>query len=203
MKNINGEIAQVEFIYDHLVGQAKDELRIRPEADRNTASKILDIMETAFEDAEIVGQLQQRFYQHCQKSNESLQTSSLVLMKLMDRITKKDKKVLGDKGLMLKEGCIDGVTDSLLRREMKRFSFEHKELNYIDFRQMILKWTEDETIATLKCMSASDDEEATVTSQEVSAKQSNKSKVSEDGAVSNQKELFDVLQKQQNMLNEQ
>ena len=125
------------------MGQAKDDIRIRPESDRNTASKILDIIKTVFEDAETVGQLHQQFYQRCQKSNESLQTYSLVLMKLMDRIAKKDKKVLGDKDLMLKERFIDCVSDSLLRREMKRFSFEHKDLNFIDFRQMILKWIED------------------------------------------------------------
>ena len=169
LKNISGEPAQVEFLYDHLVGQAKDEIRIRPETDRNTAPKILDIIKTVFEDAETVGQLQQRFYQRCQKPNESLQTYSLILMKLMDRITKKDKKVLGDRDLILKERFVDGVSDPLLRREMKRFSFEHKGLNFIDFRQMILKWTEDEAVATIKCMSADNDDEA-VTSQEVSAK---------------------------------
>ena len=201
LKNISGETAQLEFIYDHLMGQAKDEIRIRPESDRNTASKVLDIIKTVFEDAETVGQLQQRFYQRCQKSNESLQTYSLVLMKLMDRITKKDKKVLGDKDLMLKERFIDGVSDSLLRREMKRFSFEHKDLNFIDFRQMILKWTEDESVATLKSISAEDEE--AVINQEVSAKHvSSKSKVGEV-SIGGQKELYDLLQKQQDMLKEQ
>ena len=78
----------------------------------------------------------------------------------MDRITKKDKKVLGDPDLMLKERFVDGVSDPLLRREMKRFSFEHKGLNFIDFRQMILKWTENESVATIKCMSADNDDEA-------------------------------------------
>ena len=183
------------------MGQAKDDIRIRPESDRNTASKILDIIKTVFEDAETVDQLHQRFYQRCQKSNESLQTYSLVLMKLMDRIAKKDKKVLGDKDLMLKERFIDCVSDSLLRREMKRFSFEHKDLNFIDFRQMILKWIEDESEATLKSISAEDEE--AVINQKVSAKHvSSKSKVGEV-SIGGQKELYDLLQKQQEMLNEQ
>lgn len=80
---------------------------------------------------------------------------------------------------------------------MKIFSFEHKDLNFIDFKQMILKWTEDETVATIKCMSSFDEE--AVTSQQVS----NKSKVNESNTVSSQKELFDLLQKQQEMLKEQ
>ena len=61
--------------------------------------KIFDIIESAFEYAETVSQLQQRFIQCCQKSNESIQAYSLALT-LLDRITKKDKKVLGDKDLL-------------------------------------------------------------------------------------------------------
>ena len=75
---------------------------------------MLYIIKTIFADAETVSQLHQRFYQRCQNSNDSLQTYSLVIMTLIDRITKKDKKVLGDKDLMLKERFIDDVSDSLL-----------------------------------------------------------------------------------------
>ena len=145
LKTISSNDAQIEYLYDHLTGQARDEIRMRSSSEKDNAAKILDILRITFQEAETVGQLQQKFYQRNQRPGESLLEFSLSLMKVMDRITKKDKSVLGDRDLMLRERFTDGVLDSQLRREMRRFSFEHKGISFTDFRQMILRWTEDES----------------------------------------------------------
>lgn len=59
LKNISGNDVQIEYLFDHLHGQAKDEVRIRSEKEKDTAPKILDIIRTSFQEAETIGQLQQ------------------------------------------------------------------------------------------------------------------------------------------------
>ena len=82
---------------DHLTGEAKDEVRIRPGPERNSASKILQILRDSFQECESVAQLQNLFYKRDQKADESLQLYSLALMKIVGRIAKKDKKSMGDR----------------------------------------------------------------------------------------------------------
>lgn len=172
LKTITGSDAQVEFLYAHLQGQAKDEIRIRSETEKSSATKILDIIRTTFQEAETVGQLQQRFYQRNQHKGETLQEYSLVLLKIMDRITKKDRHIVGDRDLMLKERFTDGVVDTQLRREMRRFMFEHREVSFTDFRHLVLRWTEDETTTARQKNASVSEQEVSVTNDELKAKES-------------------------------
>ena len=144
IKNISTKEAQIEFLVDHLQGQARDEIRTRSETERNTPDKILTILQDLFQDADSIAQIQQQFYQRDQKPGESLQQYSLVLLKLVDRMMKKGVGVIGNRELMLKERFIDGVTDKQLRREMRRFSIEHAASNFQDFRTVVFKWVQDQ-----------------------------------------------------------
>lgn len=143
LKNISGLEAQIEFLYDHLQGQARDEIRTRAESERNTPAKIIEILQQLFQDADTIAQIQQQFFQRDQKKGESLQQYSLVLMKLVDRMLLKKRDVIGDKEVMLKERFIDGVIDYQLRREMRRFSLDHPGVSFPAFRQEVLRWAED------------------------------------------------------------
>ncbi|XP_033726794.1 uncharacterized protein LOC117316362 [Pecten maximus] len=172
LKTITGSDAQVEFLYAHLQGQAKDEIRLRSETEKSSATKILEILRTTFQEAETVGQLQQRFYQRNQNKGETLQEYSLVLLKLMDRIVKKDRVIVGDRDLMLKERFTDGVVDIQLRREMRRYMFEHKDVSFTDFRQLVIRWTEDETIPSRHKSVSVSEQEVCVTNDELKAKES-------------------------------
>ena len=74
-------------------------------------------------------------FQRDQRSGESLQQYFLFLFKLVDRMMKKGKGVIGDKELMLKEHLIDGVLDKQLQREMGRFAVDHPNASFQAFRQ--------------------------------------------------------------------
>lgn len=130
-------------MYDHLQGQARDEIPTRAESERNTPAKIIEILQQLFQDADTIAQIQQQFFQRDQKKGESLQQYSLVLMKLVDRMLLKKRDVIGDKEVMLKERFIDGVIDYQLRREMRRFSLDHPGISFPAFRQEVLRWAED------------------------------------------------------------
>jgi len=144
LKNISGESEQVEFLYDHLSGQARDELRVVAEVDRDEPSKIFDILRVLFQDEDTSAQIQQVFFQRAQKYGETLQQYSLALLKIMERLCKKQKEVIGNKELMLRERFIDGVLDHQLKREMRRFSMEHPRTTFQEFRTIVIKWCEDE-----------------------------------------------------------
>jgi hypothetical protein len=140
LHGIEEEAARVEYLLDNLTGTAKDEVKVRASYQRNTAAKILEIIKECFEGEETSGQLHQRFYQREQREGETLQEYSLVLMKLMEQMTKKDMRVLGDKELMLMERFVDGVRDTHLQREMRKYAQENGGMPFVDFRRSVLSW---------------------------------------------------------------
>ncbi|MES9880803.1 MAG: zinc finger CCHC domain-containing protein [Sedimenticola sp.] len=144
LKNISHVEAQIEFLFDHLQGQARDELRVIPESDRKIPARIFDALRALFQDVDTVAQIQQAFYQRSQRQNETLQQYSLALLKLMDKLCKKQREAVGDKELMLRERFIDGVIDGQLKREMRRFSMDHPSIPFHEFRTVVMKWCEDD-----------------------------------------------------------
>jgi hypothetical protein len=141
LTGIEGEAARVEYLLDNLTGIAKDEVRVRDVYNRDTGSKILEIIKECFEGEETTGQLHQRFYQREQKETESLQEYSLVLMKLMDQMVRKDGRMMGDKDLVLTERFVDGVRDRHLKREWRKFAQENAGMPFVDFRRSVLSWS--------------------------------------------------------------
>ena len=144
LRNLPGAEAQVEFLLDHLQGQARDEIRVLPQSERKSPDRIFGRLRVIFQDEDTVAQIQQAFYQRSQKKDESLQQYSLQLLKIMDRLCKKQKEVVGNRELMLKERFIDGVLDPQLKREMRRFAMDHPEISFQEFRTVVMKWCEDE-----------------------------------------------------------
>ncbi|XP_062593160.1 uncharacterized protein LOC134254638 [Saccostrea cucullata] len=193
LKVIDDEDAKIDFLMDNLGGQAKDEIRLRPRMERNTSDKILDIIKDVFASTETLGALQQQFYQRDQKHGESLQNYSLALMKLLDKIVAKDYKAVSDFDEMLKERFVEGIRDSSLRREIRRFSFEQKSMPFGEFRQTVLRWSEDYKSEPLgKSCSV----------HETSIQESMKTKVTkshDDGQLS---DILDILKLQQKQIDE-
>lgn len=144
LKNISSVEAQIEFLFDHLSGQARDELRVLHESDRRSPAKIFDRLRTLFQDEDTIAQIQQTFYQRGQRKGESLQQYSLALLKIMDRLCKKQKSIIGNRELMLRERFIDGVLDGQLKREMRRFAMDHPDVPFQEFRTIIMRWCEDD-----------------------------------------------------------
>lgn len=116
-------------------------------------------------------------------------------MKIMDRIVKRDRAMIGDGDLMLKERFTDGVGDTQLRREMRRYMFEHKDIAFTDFRHMVLRWTEDETTPSRSKGASVSEQEVNVKNEELKAKPVVKS---ESPALPT--EITSLLQSQQEIL---
>ncbi|CAC5402837.1 CNBP [Mytilus coruscus] len=64
-------------------------------------------------------------------------------MKIFDQINKRDNTFLGDKDKVLKNRFIEGIKEPHLKREVKRFSYEHKTVKFLEFRQEVLLWVNE------------------------------------------------------------
>ena len=135
--------SHLDFVMDHLIGNAKSEIRLRPDEQRETGEQILNILEQLYQPKDTLTQLQQKFYQRDQQTNETLESYSLALMTLADQITRRAGKELPDQDKVLTERFIDGITEQHLRQELRKFSLDEGEIPFLEFRRLMLRWIED------------------------------------------------------------
>ncbi|CAG2186000.1 unnamed protein product [Mytilus edulis] len=142
---IPDEKAKIDFLMQNLISPAKDEIRLRPLLERDSADKILLLIHSIYDGDDSVSQLQQLFFQRNQKDDETLQDYSLNLMEIFDQINKRYNTVLGDKDKVLKDRFIEGIKEPHLKREVKRFSYEHKTMKFLEFRHEVFLWVNENT----------------------------------------------------------
>ena len=87
---------------------------MRPLADRNTADKILAIIDSSFKDTVSLAVLSQTLFNRVQQPTETIQSYSLALLKLNEKIKQKGGAVRGHKGGH-KGGHIRSTHDHMLR----------------------------------------------------------------------------------------
>lgn len=181
LHSIQSPDKKIEFILDHLEGAAKSEVRLRPAECKQTPEDIFVIIESVYLVQETVSQLRQAFYERVQKENETIETYSLALLKMATRITKKEGSDMKHFNKILMDKFVDGVRDPQLKRELRKFAFEHSKMPFLEFRGQILQWIDDKP------------------NPEMSAKVN---KQSVECLTSNQ-ELLQILKKQQDLLEQQ
>lgn len=77
---------QAYFIYDHLEGEAKEEIRYWPQAECENPERMLTILQKLYECSKSHVALQEKFFLRKQFEGESLQEYSHALFCLMERV---------------------------------------------------------------------------------------------------------------------
>lgn len=133
---------KIEFIFDHLQGRAKSEIRLRPEKDRNDPHKLLQIILDVFGGQEAVTSLQEAFFKRTQQPNETVYDYSLSLMLLMEKIERRNPTsgMRLDRDEMLKGKLTEGVLDQNLKRELRRLNIDTPDVDFYEFRDRAIKW---------------------------------------------------------------
>lgn len=144
LSTIPTDVGKVEFVLDHLIGGAKTEVRLRPQEMKQTADNILQIIEDTYKSQDTLAQMKHKFYERVQKENESLESYSLTLMKMLRSISRKEGGELPNREKILTEKFVDGVQDPQLKRELRKYSLENPKLPFIEFRARILMWVDDQ-----------------------------------------------------------
>ena len=135
---------KAEFIFDHLDGAAKAEVKFCSTSNKSSPQEIFDILDQVFGSKETLTQLQQRFFGCNQGAGESIRDYSYKLMDLLGAINEKQPHLYADKDTVLKQKLADGVESSGLRRELRRLNSERTELKFWELRDKAILWLEEE-----------------------------------------------------------
>lgn len=138
---------QVDFLISHLEGPAKDEIRYRASPEKNTPQKILTILKDAFGERATTSELMTEFYQCKQDYSETLRDFSHKLMKKLDRVLRLNNSYVTDKDKLLRNKLSENVTNTCLKRELKKIIRARPTITFTDIREeaLVLARDQDET----------------------------------------------------------
>ncbi|KAL6490489.1 hypothetical protein MHYP_G00008340 [Metynnis hypsauchen] len=138
-----GPLDQAYFMLDHLEGEAKDEIKYRPRAEREDPHKILSILRELYGCSKSYVALQESFFSRKQLDGESLQEYSHALLALMDRIQNCASNVVPNSDVLVRDQFVEHVNDSALCRELKRLVRLTPTLSMLQVRTEAIRWEQE------------------------------------------------------------
>ena len=134
------KVEEAAFILENLSGKARQEIYGRGDSVMSEPETIFSVLSRVFGDGDSSAQLQQKFFSYQQGPDEDLQTCSLNLVEIYDRMASLDQMFLANRDSNLKNRLAEAVYDENLQREIRRLSMESPNLSFFDTRDQILKW---------------------------------------------------------------
>ena len=125
----------VNFLYDHLEGVARDEIRLRPGNEWDKPDSFYTILRDVFGEKLTKTQLLQRFFSRKQRDQEHIQDFSHALMSMAEHIGKAFPGAMDNKDQNLRDTFIENLRDPMLRRDLKRIVREHPTKTFNDVRE--------------------------------------------------------------------
>ena len=108
------EVDRFDFVMEHLVGEAKSEMRLRFRNNRDSA-KLLLAIEDSYVTTDSTTSLKKGFYRRDQQETESFEEYSLALVTIADRIAQRGNQGEDSLPTELKERLTEGVSDRHFR----------------------------------------------------------------------------------------
>lgn len=142
-RNMN-TLEQTDFVLSLLESPAKDEVKLHPKNERDSASKICDILSEAFGERRSIPQLLRDFYERRQKEGESLRGFSHALCELYDKINSHNESAIPARDQALRDQFSDNVRDSILRKQLRRMIRYDPKCKFLEVREEALRWAEEE-----------------------------------------------------------
>lgn len=132
------------FLYDHLEGEARNEIKYRPSAIKESHLEILTVLQEIYGCGKSYVYWQQCFFDRRQKEGESLFEFSHALMELMGRVKQCNRGSIANADMVLRDQFCENVMDHALRRELKRLVRANAQLSLLDVRQEAIRWLEED-----------------------------------------------------------
>ena len=139
-------VDQAYFIYDHLEGPAKDEIKYRPKEDREDPEKVLSILQEVYGCAMSYVALQKDFFSRKQLDGESLQEYSHALFELMEKIMRNAPQAIPNSSVLLRDQFVEHVNDPDLRRALKQFVRGKPTATLLNVRGEAIRWEREGTL---------------------------------------------------------
>lgn len=137
------ELDKALFLYDHLEGEARNEIKYRPSAVRENHVQIMTVLKEVYGCSKSYVHWQQRFFDRKQRENESLFEFSHALMELMEKVKQSKESAITNSDIVLRDQFCENVRDHMLRRELKRLVRANEGLTLLDIRREATRWVEE------------------------------------------------------------
>ncbi|XP_038129408.1 uncharacterized protein LOC119775484 [Cyprinodon tularosa] len=131
---------QAFFLFDHLEGEARNEIKYRSSAEREDPARIFEILQELYGCSESYVALQEAFFSRRQQEGESLQEFSLALMGLMERVKQRAPAGMLNSETLLRDQFVEQVLDSSLRRELKQLVRTRPDSTLREVRAAAIQW---------------------------------------------------------------
>lgn len=131
---------QALYIFDHLEGEAREEIKFRSSAERVDPARVLAILQELYGCAQSYVTLQQAFFSRHQLEGEMLHEFSLALMALMAQVKQRAPDGMPNADVLLRDQFIEHVLDSSLRRELKQFVRSKPAATLLELRSEAIRW---------------------------------------------------------------
>lgn len=131
---------QAFFLFDHLEGEAREEVKYRPSVERGDPARIIAILQELYGCSESYVALQEAFFSRKQHEGETLLEFSLALMSLMERVKQRAPTRMPNAEVLLRDQFVEQVGDNTLRRELKQFVRRQPTATLLDVRGEAIRW---------------------------------------------------------------
>lgn len=132
------------YIYDHLGGEARQEVRYRSQSERRDPRRILEILKEVYGQPDSLTRLQKLFFDRRQRERESVREYSHGLMAIIDDINHCDIKQAWCSDFALRDQFAENVRDLALRRELKKVIRQNNKITFFGLREEALRWEDGE-----------------------------------------------------------
>ena len=88
-------------------------------------------------------EVQKKFYERRQNPEESIRDFSYALNELMQKIEQVKPESVHNRDEVLRDHFINGIRDTILRRELKKSVNERPALTFLDVRMIAMQWIDD------------------------------------------------------------
>lgn len=131
---------QAFFLFDHLEGEAREEIRHRPDTDRGDPTRIIGALRELYGCSLSYVALQEAFFSRRQREGETLLEFSLSLMGLQEKVKQQSSTAMPNAEVLLRDQFVEFVLDPALRRELKQLVRRQPFCTFLDVRSEAIRW---------------------------------------------------------------
>lgn len=134
---------QAFFLFDHLEGDAREEIRYRADVERGDPEKIFLALREVFGCSQSHVALQEAFFSRRQLEGEGLLEFSLALMALMEKVKQRFPGAILNAPVLLRDQFVEHVSDNALRRELKQLVRRQPNTTLLEARSEAIRWEQE------------------------------------------------------------
>lgn len=146
---------QAFFLFDHLEGEAREEIKYRSSAERGDPAKVIAVLQEIYGCSQSYVALQEAFFSRKQQDGETLQEFSLALLNLMERVKQSAPTGMPNAEALLRDQFIEHVAECALRRELKQLVRCRPAITLLEVRSEAIRWEQEGMLGGIRARSQS------------------------------------------------